>query len=221
MEGNARITKMKPGSREQICPEIGAATRVLLGLLAMAAGCRGPSTAPTGQGNAGAARPGAEFVEGVPNYAKVSDALYRGGQPTKQGFAELRRRGIRTVVSLRVFNMYRKRLAGHGFQHYHISFKPIHPEEEDVLAFLAVVADPRNQPVFVHCRYGVDRTGMMVAVYRIVVQGWSKARALAEMRQLGFHEINKPIEDYLEHLDAAEIKRRLAQTIPPKVEVIP
>jgi protein tyrosine phosphatase (PTP) superfamily phosphohydrolase (DUF442 family) len=194
----------------------GAAARLLLALVATAGGCR----ATTCPDNAGAARPGAEAVEGVPNYAKVSDALHRGGQPTKRGFAELSRRGIRAVVSLRVFNIYRKRLAGHGFRHYHISFKHIHPEDEDVLAFLAIVSDPRNQPVFVHCREGVDRTGMMVAVYRMVVQGWSKERALAEMKDMGFNEINEPIEDYIEDLDVIEVKCRLPQAVPPRAEVI-
>ena len=64
-------------------------------------------------------------------------------------------------------------------------------DEAEVLAFLRTVIKPENAPVFVHCRNGSDRTGTMVAAYRVVVQGWSKEAAIREMRDgpFGFHLI--------------------------------
>jgi len=171
----------------------------------------GPDASPSASGQ----------MTGVPNYAVVSKVLCRGAQPTSLGYAELARAGVKTIVSLRVLLTRRKQLAGHGFRYHHISVKHVHPEEEDVVAFLAIVTNPDNQPVFVHCREGVDRTGMMVAAYRMVVQGWPMEKALAEMKRMGFHEINEPIEDYIEDLDVAAIKRRLARTPPPRIDVIP
>jgi len=162
-----------------------------------------------------------EHVPDVQAYAKVSDVLCRGAQPSQEGFAELRRRGVRTVISLRVFDQDRALLSGLGLRYRHISFKVFHPEDEDVLAFLKIVTDPANRPVFVHCRDGVDRTGMMVAVYRIIVQGWSKANAVSEMRRMGFREINWPIEQYLDRMDAAALKRELAKLASPPVNVVP
>jgi protein tyrosine/serine phosphatase len=54
---------------------------------------------------------------------------------------------------------------------------------------LSVMTDPANQPVFLHCSRGVDRVGVVVAVYRMEVDGWSKEEAEAEMDALGFHTI--------------------------------
>lgn len=174
--------------------------------LASLAGCTRGDPAPIG---------------GIANFSRVSETLYRGAQPTPEGYAELKKRGVRTIISLRVFAFDRKRLAGHGFRFHHLSVKHVHPEMEDVLDFLAVVSAPENQPVFVHCRMGEDRAGMMVAAYRMVVQGWTRERALADMKQMGFNEINEPIEDFVERLDVADVKRQLASLRPPRVEVIP
>jgi protein tyrosine phosphatase (PTP) superfamily phosphohydrolase (DUF442 family) len=188
--------------------------------LALALGCvRGPGE-PTKGADFDPLRPTSGPMEGVANYAKVSEALHRGAQPTELGYDQLRRRGIRTIVSLRVLALDRRRLPGHGFRYHHISVKHLHPELEDVLAFLAIVTQTENQPVFVHCRKGVDRTGMMVAAYRMVVQGWPREEALAEMKRMGFNEIDEPIEDFVERLDVADVRRRLART-PPRIEVIP
>jgi protein tyrosine/serine phosphatase len=54
---------------------------------------------------------------------------------------------------------------------------------------LSVMTDPANQPVFVHCQHGKDRTGLVAAVYRMEVDGWSEAEAEAEMEAFGFHEV--------------------------------
>jgi len=54
---------------------------------------------------------------------------------------------------------------------------------------LALMADPANQPVYVHCRHGQDRTGIVVAAYRMKQQGWSLADAEAEMQAYGFNDV--------------------------------
>lgn len=63
------------------------------------------------------------------------------------------------------------------------------PTPEQVAEFLAVVRDPDARPVYVHCLHGVDRTGAMLAVYRMQEEGWSNADALAEMEHFGAHGI--------------------------------
>jgi len=158
---------------------------------------------------------------GILNFAKVSDALYRGGQPDAQGFARLKAMGVRTVVSLRTFDLDRPLLKGLGLKYVHISFKAGHPEDKDVVAFLKVVTDPANQPVFVHCKWGADRAGMMAAVYRVVVQGWARDQALDEMRDMGFSDGWHGIEEYVEHLDAAALRHKMKDAPAPKVTVTP
>ena len=157
----------------------------------------------------------------VPRFAKVCDDLYRGGQPSPEGFAELKEMGVKTIVSLRVFNSDRKKLAGLGLRYMRVSCKHAHPEDEDAVAFLRVASDPQYHPIFVHCRDGVDRTGMMVALYRIVVEGWSKEKALAEMKEMGFHEIWDSIEDYVEDLDVECVRNKLCDLAPPRIELVP
>ena len=158
---------------------------------------------------------------GVPLFAKVSDNLYRGAQPTKQGFAELKNIGVKSVISLRIFNSEKDMVSDMGFRQFHISCKTLHPEEEDVIEFLQIVTNPANQPVFVHCRQGTDRTGMMVAVYRMVIQNWPREKALAEMKAFGFHDIWDPLEDYIEEVNVEQIKSKLAEAKSSDLDVKP
>jgi len=159
---------------------------------------------------------------GILNFHKVSGDLYRGGHPSAESLTRLKAMSIRTVVSLRAFNVHRDRLEGLGLRYVHISFKPNHPEDEDVVRFLKVLEDPANRPVFVHCKWGTDRCGMMTAVYRIVVQGWTKERALSEMERLGYEEETWPeIRRYIEDLDAEALRRKVAAGEPVVPTIIP
>jgi tyrosine-protein phosphatase SIW14 len=153
----------------------------------------------------------------IPMFAKVSDTLYRGGQPTHEGFSELKKMGIKTVVLLRVFENEEDEISARlGLQYFHISFKSHHPEDEDVVEFLRIATTPEYQPVFVHCRYGTDRTGMMVAAYRIVIQDLPKEKALEEMKKSGFNEVWEPLEEYIEHLDVEKMRRQLVAALSHK-----
>ena len=91
-----------------------------------------------------------------------------------------------------------------------ISCTAWHPEDENVVKFLQVLRDPKNRPVFVHCQHGADRTGLMVAIYRIAVQGWSRQDAIQEMTQggTGFHEVWTNLIDYLLKLDIVRIQQQ-------------
>jgi protein tyrosine/serine phosphatase len=147
---------------------------------------------------------------GLPNLHKVSDDLYRGAQPTAEGMAELKKLGVKTVVSLRESDTDRPLIAESDLAYVHIPMAPWHVEDRDVVQFLQVVADDENRPVFVHCRRGADRTGMSLAVYRVVVQGWSKDEAVAEMTQGGFRFYSgwQNLVRYVRDLDVPDLRRR-------------
>jgi len=127
----------------------------------------------------------------LPNFHKVSDNLYRGAQQNREGFILLQSMGIKTIVNLRSFHTDWWYIHGLGFNCVSIPVKAWHPEMEDAKKFLSVVKNKDNWPVFVHCQHGSDRTGTMVAIYRIVVQGWTVEKATKEMVEgpFGFHEI--------------------------------
>jgi protein tyrosine phosphatase (PTP) superfamily phosphohydrolase (DUF442 family) len=146
---------------------------------------------------------------GLPNLHQVSKDLYRGAQPTAEGMAELKNMGVRTVVNLRSFHSDRDEIGATGLAYEHIYMKAWRPEEKELVRFLQIVTDPQRLPAFVHCQHGADRTGTMCAVYRIVVQGWSKQAAVAELREggFGFYEGWQNLVDYINALDV----QRLAQ----------
>jgi len=148
----------------------------------------------------------------------VSKSFYRGAQPTAEGLRQLPKLGVRTDVNLRTMHSDADKLSGVRLQYEHISFKAWHPEHEDVVRFLKIATNPRNQPIFVHCQHGADRTGMMTAVYRIVVQGWSKDDAIREMTQggFGYHPIWRDLVDYVHKLDVAGLRREVGISAPAR-----
>jgi tyrosine-protein phosphatase SIW14 len=159
-------------------------------------------------------------LPGLKNFAIVSDALWRGAQPTAEGFAELKRRGVKTVVDLRSAHSDRDLMAGTGLQYVEIPCHAWHPEEEDVLGFLKIISDRKNQPVYVHCAAGADRTGTMVAVYRILEQGWATDDAVKELSSFHFHPVFGEVVTFLKKFDRGTTRKKLETINPPKVEVI-
>ena len=159
---------------------------------------------------------------GLPNLHKVADGLYRGAQPEAQGFPELKKLGVKTIINLRSAHSDRglihdSGLADDAFVYEEIPMQAWHPEQEDVVRFLRIVSDPSRGPIFVHCQHGADRTGLMMAIYRMAVQGWSRQDAIREMRDggYGFHEIWAGIVEFLEKLDGEAAKRAAAAGAPP------
>jgi tyrosine-protein phosphatase SIW14 len=131
-------------------------------------------------------------ARGVDYAAHVAPGLFRGGMPDDVGVAWLREKGIRTVINLRHFHGDSEgelvRAAGMRYERIPLESTDA-PEPEQVKRFLEIVRDPAAQPVYVHCLHGVDRTGAMIALYRIEAQGWSNSDALAEMEDFGAHGI--------------------------------
>ena len=152
-------------------------------------------------------------TQGVPNLHKVTADLYRGGQPEVEGFRELAAMGIKTVVNLRTTGTDRGETASAGLAYERIWFRTWHPEDEDVIRFVRIVTDPSRTPVFVHCKRGADRTGMMCAVYRTVVCGWSKDEAIREMTEggFGFDDRWRNLVGYVQDLDVPKIKQAIAR----------
>ena len=156
---------------------------------------------------------------GIPNLFKVSDTLYRSAQPTDEGLRNLQELGIVTVVNLRAFHSDRDELDPDlGYEHIHM--KSWHPEREDAVTFLRIVTDPTRAPVLLHCQHGADRTGAMIAIYRIAVQGWSKDDAIREMKDggYGFHKVWGNLTEWLQDLDVESLREE-AGIAPPQSPV--
>jgi protein tyrosine/serine phosphatase len=148
--------------------------------------------------------------EGLPNLHQVTPLLYRGAQPTAGGMQQLKAMGIKTVINLRSFNSDREELGTTGLAYEHIPMKAWHPEQEDIIRFLRITTGKTRLPVFVHCQHGADRTGLMCAIYRVVIQGWTKEEAIQEMTQGGFghHAIWTNLVRFIQDLDIEGIKKQ-------------
>ncbi len=127
-------------------------------------------------------------ARGVDHAARVTPTLYRGGVPDAEGVEWLKSVGVRTLVNLRPSTDEQEgalvQAAGMRYVHLPVAVSGL-PTSDQIRAFFEIVEDPASAPVYVHCRRGVDRTGAMVALYRVQAQGWSHADALAEMEWFG------------------------------------
>jgi tyrosine-protein phosphatase SIW14 len=139
----------------------------------------------------------------LPNFQKVNDHVFRGGQPAADGFRELAERGIKTVIDLRQIGEHsqadeQKIVTGLGMRYVSIPMAGMStPKDDQVTAALALLNDTANGPVFVHCKRGADRTGMVIAVYRISQDGWENKRALDEAKSYGMSFFERAIQHYV------------------------
>src|SRR5215471_7867120 len=129
-------------------------------------------------------------AEGVPNMAEVTPRLYRGGQPSEKGLETLARMGIGIVVDGRgesgARRRERQRVTKLGMQYVEMPWHCPFPRDRVFARFLRLVRDNPHKKIFVHCRLGDDRVGMMIAAYRMAEQHWTAAEAMHEMQADGF-----------------------------------
>ena len=138
----------------------------------------------------------------LPNFHEVNSQLYRGAQPRRGGLKRLAQLGIRTIVNLRESNDLARaeeaEASAAGLRYFNVPFKRTgRPTDEQVARVLSIISDTDNQPVFVHCHYGEDRTGTVIAVYRIAHDGWTSERAKAEANQYGMHPWEIGMKNYI------------------------
>jgi len=132
-------------------------------------------------------------IPGIPNAGKISDLLYRGAQPREVGLSELKLLGITTIVDLRgedrekiMWERQHAESLGMRFINIPVSgWAP--PTDAQVVQFLALFRDSPGQKIFLHCRFGDDRTGVFTAVYRMAIEKWPAEQATKEMYFFGFN----------------------------------
>jgi protein tyrosine/serine phosphatase len=128
-------------------------------------------------------------VRGMTYVAKVRHGVYRGSKPDEEGVDWLRKLGVRTVINLRGKDHDEGELVhAAGMRYEWIPLRKTHaPTQDEIRRFFDIIADRAAYPIYVHCLYGVDRTGTMMALYRMREQGWKNMDALAEMKHFGDH----------------------------------
>jgi len=128
----------------------------------------------------------------IPDFGEVTPTLFRGAQPKEHGFEALAMMGVQIVVDLRGDrDKEREEVTRLGMQYVSMSWQCSFPKDRIFAAFLTLIRANPGKKIFVHCRVGDDRTGMMIAAYRMAEQGWSAERAMKEMGSFGFSLVHK------------------------------
>jgi len=145
-------------------------------------------------------------------YLVKPGVLYRSGQLSPKALARvIYENNIGTLINLRTpddtkadnSSSWEEALSYKSFIRYvSIPFRPAgHPKtlsmadsneiiENAAERFLEILSDPVSypRPILVHCLAGVHRTGLMVALFRMEYDGWTKDQAIEEMKQRGYTE---------------------------------
>ncbi len=168
---------------------------------------------------------------GLPRFGRINDSLYRGAQPHPDGLQQLKKLGITTIIDLRgedpnKVDWERQQAESLGIRFIHLPVSGWStPSSEQVAQFFSVFRTSANEKVFVHCRFGEDRTGVFIASYRIAFDHWSSDQALSEMLSFGFNRMWHPsMTNYVRSLPQLLqsdplLKSTLSPQVTPPVEL--
>jgi|SRR5579884_2352908 len=139
---------------------------------------------------------------GVRNFHAVDDHLYRGAQPTPEGFKNLAKMGVHTIIDLRGGGERtaneQKLVKDAGMRYVHIPMGGMTaPTDQQMATILGLLNDSTNWPVFIHCRRGADRTGTVIACYRIARYHWDNHKALEEAKLDGMSPLERAMQHYI------------------------
>jgi tyrosine-protein phosphatase SIW14 len=157
-----------------------------------------------------AAESATSSVPGIPQFSEVRPGLYRGGQPTAEGMRSLSERGVRTIISLRPANEFptsdqrveEQYARANGIEIRRVPV-PLFLTEAQVNEAIRLI-EAAVGPVFIHCYYGRERTGVVIGSYRVRVQGWSVDRAIREAESFGIDFRGSEYRSLLQRFAAAD-----------------
>lgn len=125
----------------------------------------------------------------IPNFAIVDQLIYRGGQPDAEGWVVLKDFGVTRVIKLNEDSEAIDPVL-EGMELFKVQI----PASQQIITepdaqYLRDAVGFIEPNTFVHCSHGQDRTGLVIGMYRVLRQGWTKQKAWAEMMGHGFHPI--------------------------------
>lgn len=125
----------------------------------------------------------------IDKFIKVTNDLFRGGAPSPKDVAFLKKNyGINKIVSLDEESGNRIKRACKLLNINHIML-PLNGTKKSLANLLNKDLEKlflKDGPTFVHCHYGKDRTGLIIALVQCKYLGVSAEKALKEAKKLGF-----------------------------------
>jgi protein tyrosine/serine phosphatase len=162
-----------------------------------------------------AVEPAPRATAPIERFAKVTPFLYRGARPTQEGIAMLRKLGVKTILNIdneaKPIAIEKGWAQALGIQYVSIPLSGfLAPTDAQMDGVFKVIHDPSNYPIFLHCKHGEDRTGLVVGLFRYNDEHWSAQAAYDEMLAYGFHKVLLGLNFYFKE------KTGLIEAAPPQ-----
>jgi protein tyrosine/serine phosphatase len=147
-------------------------------------------------------------TQNLKNFYKLDDKVYRSAQPDKKGFQELKRLGIRNVLSFRDHHADERDAKGLGLTLFRVKMEAGEIKDKQVVEAIRIIRAAKG-PIVIHCWHGSDRTGLISAMYRILFQNWSKEEAIEELMKggYGYHSLYRNIPEYIQKVHMESIRQ--------------
>ncbi|OQY58055.1 MAG: protein tyrosine phosphatase [Desulfobacteraceae bacterium 4572_88] len=149
------------------------------------------------------------------NIYQVDKDIYRSEQPGHKAFEELSKFGITEVLNLRQYHSDNDETKGVDLKLHRLKLNAGLVSENEIIRALSII-QKRKGPILIHCRHGSDRTGVVIAAYRIIFQQWSKMKASDEMANggYGYHSTIYPnLIKLIKNLDVSKIRNELGMHV--------
>ncbi len=152
---------------------------------------------------------------GIRNFHQVDAHVYRGAQPTEEGFQYLAKLGVKTVIDLRESDGRSRKeeqmVTAAGMKYINVPMTGLTPPTPvEIRGILDILENDPTGAVFVHCKRGADRTGAVIASYRIDHDGWDNVRALGEAMAQGMSFFQLPRQNYIRTFQARKTEAKAA-----------
>lgn len=138
----------------------------------------------------------------VHNFGEINGHIYRGAAPSPVALQELRALGVKVILDLR--------LAGEGAEAESLEVRKLGmkyinvplsawsaPTQAQIEHIFPLLFHSDTEPVFIHCRRGKDRTGAVLACYRIQHDNWNNRRALEEANSYGMSRLERSMRAFV------------------------
>jgi tyrosine-protein phosphatase SIW14 len=159
----------------------------------------------------------------IERFQRVDERLFRGAQPSEAGLRRLRDMGVKTVINLRLEEDAKrtdeKRIVeslGMKYESLPIRDQSFFTQsrripDETIRAFFKLIDSAEPGPIFVHCQRGADRTGALVAFYRVARNGWDSERAAKEAREVGMRSYYTGLQRQIREFSPAALQTSAQQ----------
>ena len=168
----------------------------------------------------GCATRGISATNDIVNFGRVNDSLYRGAQPDQKGMRQLQTLGVRSVINLRMTNDVwsgeQAAAQAYAMAYTNIPLPALEPPTDAQVVTVLAAISTMPKPVFIHCQYGRDRTGTIIACYRIQTDHWTNSSALEEAEAYGISPFEVGMRKYIRHF---RNKRRVGAGVPASVTI--